>query len=94
MRTRVGLWIDHRKAIIVTVTDKGEDMGHTPTASRLYDLIWERLKKGNAMRVAVEAERDAAKDTIAKLESKVDRMGKETLQLKRMVDELSGGLGA
>ena len=47
MRTRVGLWIDHRKAIIVTVTDKGEDMGHTPTASRLYDVIWERLKKGN-----------------------------------------------
>jgi hypothetical protein len=24
MRTRVGLWIDHRKAIIVVVTDKGE----------------------------------------------------------------------
>jgi hypothetical protein len=27
MKTRVGLWIDHRKAIIVTVTDKGEEMG-------------------------------------------------------------------
>jgi hypothetical protein len=27
MRTRVGLWIDHRKATIVTVTDKGEEMG-------------------------------------------------------------------
>ena len=27
MRTKVGLWIDHRKAIIVTVTDKGEEMG-------------------------------------------------------------------
>ena len=27
MRTGVGLWIDHRKAIIVTVTDKGEEMG-------------------------------------------------------------------
>lgn len=25
MRTRVGLWIDHRKAIIVAVTDKGEE---------------------------------------------------------------------
>jgi hypothetical protein len=24
MRTKVGLWIDHRKAIIVPVTDKGE----------------------------------------------------------------------
>jgi hypothetical protein len=27
MKTKVGLWIDHRKAIIVTVTDKGEEMG-------------------------------------------------------------------
>jgi hypothetical protein len=27
MRTRVGLWIDHRKTIIVSVTDKGEEMG-------------------------------------------------------------------
>ncbi len=25
MRTRVGLWIDHRKAIIVAVTDTGEE---------------------------------------------------------------------
>jgi len=27
MITKVGLWIDHRKAIIVTVTGKGEEMG-------------------------------------------------------------------
>ena len=27
MRTTVGLWIDHRKAVIVAVTDKGEEMG-------------------------------------------------------------------
>ena len=27
MRTRVGLWIDHRKAIVVAVTDKGEEIG-------------------------------------------------------------------
>lgn len=27
MRTKVGLWIDHRKAIIVAVTDKGEETG-------------------------------------------------------------------
>jgi hypothetical protein len=27
MKTRVGLWIDHRKATIVTVTDKGEEIG-------------------------------------------------------------------
>jgi hypothetical protein len=26
MRTGVGLWIDHRKAIIVAVTDKGEEI--------------------------------------------------------------------
>jgi hypothetical protein len=26
MKTRVGLWIDHRKAIIVTVTDKGDEI--------------------------------------------------------------------
>jgi hypothetical protein len=26
MKTKVGLWIDHRKAIIVAVTDKGEEM--------------------------------------------------------------------
>jgi hypothetical protein len=25
MRTRVGLWIDHRKAVVVTVTDKGDE---------------------------------------------------------------------
>jgi hypothetical protein len=26
MRTKVGLWIDHRKAFIVVVTDKGEEI--------------------------------------------------------------------
>jgi hypothetical protein len=26
MKTSVGLWIDHKKAIVVTVTDKGEEM--------------------------------------------------------------------
>jgi hypothetical protein len=25
MRTKVGLWMDHRKAVIVAVTDKGEE---------------------------------------------------------------------
>ena len=25
MRTKVGLWMDHRKAVIVVVTDKGEE---------------------------------------------------------------------
>ena len=25
MRTKVGLWIDHRKAVVVIVTDKGEE---------------------------------------------------------------------
>jgi hypothetical protein len=25
MKSKVGLWIDHRKAVIVTVTDKGEE---------------------------------------------------------------------
>lgn len=25
MRTRVGLWIDHRKAVVVAITDKGEE---------------------------------------------------------------------
>ena len=27
MGTRVGLWIDHRKALVVAVTDKGEEIG-------------------------------------------------------------------
>jgi hypothetical protein len=27
MKARVGLWIDHRKAIIVSVTSKGQEMG-------------------------------------------------------------------
>jgi hypothetical protein len=27
MRAKVGVWIDHRKAIIVAVTDKGEEIG-------------------------------------------------------------------
>ena len=26
MRTRVGLWIDHRKALIVAITEKGEEI--------------------------------------------------------------------
>jgi hypothetical protein len=26
MRTKVGLWIDHQKAVVVTVTDKGEEL--------------------------------------------------------------------
>ena len=26
MKTRKGLWIDHRKAVIVTLTDKGEEI--------------------------------------------------------------------
>lgn len=27
MRTKVGLWIDHRQAIVVTITEKGEEIG-------------------------------------------------------------------
>jgi hypothetical protein len=27
MRTHVGLWIDHRKAVVMAVTDKGEETG-------------------------------------------------------------------
>ena len=27
MKTKVGVWIDHRKAVIVAVTDKGEEIG-------------------------------------------------------------------
>jgi hypothetical protein len=27
MRTRVGVWIDHRKAVIVTLMEKGEEVG-------------------------------------------------------------------
>ncbi len=27
MRTKVGLWIDHKKAIVVAITDKGEELG-------------------------------------------------------------------
>ena len=27
MKTTVGLWIDHRKAIVVAITDKGEEIG-------------------------------------------------------------------
>ena len=26
MKTRVGVWIDHRKAVIVVVTDTGEEI--------------------------------------------------------------------
>ena len=27
MRTKVGLWIDHKQAIVVAITDKGEEIG-------------------------------------------------------------------
>jgi hypothetical protein len=33
MKPKVGLWIDHRKAIVVTVTDKGEEIGLTISAA-------------------------------------------------------------
>ena len=33
MSAKVGLWIDHRKAIVVTVTDKGEEIGLTISAA-------------------------------------------------------------
>jgi hypothetical protein len=26
MKTKVGLWIDHRKAIVVAITNKGEEI--------------------------------------------------------------------
>ena len=26
MKSKIGLWIDHRKAVIVTITDKGEEI--------------------------------------------------------------------
>jgi hypothetical protein len=29
MKTTVGLWIDHRKAVVVAITDEGEEMGLT-----------------------------------------------------------------
>ena len=29
MKNRVGLWIDHRKAVVVTITNAGEEMGLT-----------------------------------------------------------------
>jgi len=28
MGTKVGLWVDHKKTIIVSITDKGEEIGH------------------------------------------------------------------
>ena len=31
MKTTKGLWIDHRKAVIVTVTDKGEEVKEIPS---------------------------------------------------------------
>ena len=27
MKTKLGLWIDHRKAVVVAITDKGEETG-------------------------------------------------------------------
>lgn len=27
MKTKAGLWIDHRKAVVLTLTDKGEETG-------------------------------------------------------------------
>ena len=29
MKNKVGLWIDHRRAVVVTVTDKGEEIAST-----------------------------------------------------------------
>jgi hypothetical protein len=32
MSTNIGLWIDHRKAIVVTLTDNGEEIGNITSA--------------------------------------------------------------
>lgn len=48
MKTKVGLWIDHGKAIIVTVTDQGEKMNRLLEAATQIALSFrnytERLK--------------------------------------------------
>ena len=45
MRTKVGVWIDHGKAILVVISDKGEKMSlifHRPSTGKLniyYDAV-------------------------------------------------------
>jgi hypothetical protein len=45
MRTKVGLWIDHKKAVIVAISDKGEEMSviiQRPQTGKLniyYDAV-------------------------------------------------------
>jgi hypothetical protein len=41
MRTRVGLWIDHRKAIILAVTDKrGRDRTDNIEVRNIVPAFW------------------------------------------------------
>lgn len=39
MRTKIGLWIDHRKATIVAVTEKGEEI------SEILSEVEEQLRR-------------------------------------------------
>jgi hypothetical protein len=36
MKIKVGLWIDHRKAVVVAVTDKGEEAGLTTANGAVF----------------------------------------------------------
>jgi len=54
MKSQVGLWIDHRKAVIVTVTDEGEE-------TRLIDSNMEkhvRFASGSSEDGSAESTRD------------------------------------
>ena len=59
MKTKAGLWIDHRKAIIVVVSDKGEETG----------LIMSKVEKqprrsgDSPLRGAYESKRVPAQDS-------------------------------
>jgi hypothetical protein len=49
MRAKVGLWIDHRKAIIVAITDKGEPL-RGPYESQKVPASDSRQKKLTGLR--------------------------------------------
>ncbi len=58
MKTRVGLWIDHRRAFIVAVTDKGEEIGLV--VSKLEKHL--RRSSGNQPRTSYESQLVPADD--------------------------------
>ena len=75
MKKTAGLWIDHRKAVVVVVTDKGEEV------KQIHSSVEKQLRRSDASRSTKQYE---------PLQVPADDMREKALQghLKRYYDEV------